>query len=120
MKEGVREPAKMIDPTNEIAAPEAPRRSFFRRPARCLRNRAGWHRPQNHGSRIRLWTYAVIALALFLGVFSWFRGHGSSPARAKTAKSGKGKKDGAPAVTPVVAVKATKGNIGVYVTGLGA
>jgi multidrug efflux system membrane fusion protein len=65
--------------------------------------------------RRRVWLYAAILAVLVLGaVLLWSRMH-QAPA-ATTAKGGKG----APTATPVVAVKATKGNIGVYVTGLGA
>ncbi|MGD1072049.1 MAG: efflux RND transporter periplasmic adaptor subunit [Bryobacteraceae bacterium] len=66
-------------------------------------------------SRRRVWIYAAILAVLILSaIFLWSRTH-QAPA-ASPAKGGKS----APAATPVVAVKATKGNIGVYVTGLGA
>src|ERR1700689_1990809 len=68
--------------------------------------------------RRRWWIYVAIVILLLLGVFFWSRMHsGSSTAQKAGTKSGKG---GAPAATPVVAVQAVKGNIGVYVTGLGA
>ncbi len=58
----------------------------------------------------------LILLALL--AFFLFRGNGSTAAsKGKSAKGGRG---GAPVATPVVAVQAVKGNIGVYVTGLGA
>jgi len=54
---------------------------------------------------------------LILLAFFWFRGRESTAAsKGKTGKGGKG----AAASTPVVATEAVKGNIGVYVTGLGA
>jgi len=59
---------------------------------------------------------ALVLLALL--AFFLFRGHGSTTASA--GKSGKGGKGSTAAATPVVAVQAVKGNIGVYVTGLGA
>ncbi len=68
--------------------------------------------------RRRGWLYAVILVLLALGGLYWYE-HGKSTAAA-TAKTGKGGRGGAPAATPVVAVQAQTGNIGVYVTGLGA
>lgn len=68
--------------------------------------------------RRRWWVYLAIVILLLLGVFFWSRMHSAPPTAQKTgAKGGKG---GAPAATPVVAVQAVKGNIGLYVTGLGA
>ena len=69
-------------------------------------------KPKSHRGR---WIYAAILTVLLLGaVLIWSRMHQASAAAA--VKGGKS----APIATPVVAVKATKGNIGVYVTGLGA
>jgi len=66
--------------------------------------------------RRRGWLYTAILALLVLGaIVLWSRMH-QAPAAATTAKGGRG----APSATPVVAVKATKGNIGVYITGLGA
>lgn len=62
--------------------------------------------------------YALALVLLALLAFFLFRGHGSTTAPA--GKSAKGGRGGGAAATPVVAVQATKGNIGVYVTGLGA
>ncbi len=67
--------------------------------------------------RRRGWLYAAILALLVLGaIVLWSRMHQAPAAAATTAKGGRG----APSATPVVAVKATKGNIGVYITGLGA
>ncbi len=66
-----------------------------------------------------MWIYIAVALILLIGSFLWFRGFTGRPTGQKTA-GGKGKKGGAPALTPVVSARAQKGNIGVYVTGLGA
>lgn len=66
----------------------------------------------------RWWVYVAIVILLLLGVFFWSRMHSASSAAQKAGT--KGGKGGAPAATPVVAVQAVKGNIGVYVTGLGA
>ena len=73
---------------------------------------------KNTSRRGRWWVYAAIIVLVILGVFLWSRMHSASATAQKTgAKGGKG---GGAAATPVVAVQAVKGNIGVYVTGLGA
>jgi multidrug efflux system membrane fusion protein len=60
----------------------------------------------------------VVVLAA--GAVLWFRS-GNAQAGSKTAKTASGKGGrGAGGPVPVVTVQATKGNIGVYVTGLGA
>ncbi len=74
--------------------------------------------PAKPTPRRRWWIYALALVILALLAFFLFRGHGSSTAPA--GKSAKGGRGGAGAATPVVAVQAVKGNIGVYVTGLGA
>src|SRR5580692_8297823 len=66
----------------------------------------------------RGWVYAVVIVLLALGAFFWYRQGHSSAATQKAG--GKGGKGGAAGAIPVVAVAATMGNIGVYVTGLGA
>jgi multidrug efflux system membrane fusion protein len=72
--------------------------------------------PDNKPRRKR-WPYAVLALVLLAALIFFIRGSSSTTTEAKGgAKGGKG----TPAVTPVVAATATHGNIGVYVTGLGA
>ncbi len=70
--------------------------------------------PKSHG---KFWLFAIVIAAL-LAFFLWSYGGKNSTAQAKADK-GKGKR-GALAITPVVAAQATTGNIGVYVTGLGA
>jgi multidrug efflux system membrane fusion protein len=60
-----------------------------------------------------------IVAVLALGLFLWFHGRGGSTS-AGTKAGAKAGKTGAPAATPVVAAQAQTGNIGVYVTGLGA
>jgi multidrug efflux system membrane fusion protein len=59
---------------------------------------------------------AILAVLALGALFFWSRGRNSA-AGAGTAKGGK---NSAPAATPVVAAQANTGNIGVYVTGLGA
>jgi multidrug efflux system membrane fusion protein len=112
------EPAVMIDPTNEIAAPEPPK-ALLSAPPATTPEEPRKQSPRDKPPRTGVWVYILIGLALLAGAFLWFRGHGA-PAAAKPSKSAKGKKGGATGVIPVVAVAATKGNIGVYVTGLGA
>ena len=89
----------------EIAAPEHPQK-LLAPPSKPARRRRRW-----------LWVLIVIALAL--AAFFWWNGRGKSTAAAKTAsaKTGRGAAAGA---VPVVATQAQKGNIGVYVSGLGA
>lgn len=64
------------------------------------------------------WVYALIIVLVLMGIFFWSRAHNSSTTAQKTGA--KGAKNAGAAATPVVAVEAVKGNIGVYVTGLGA
>ena len=70
-------------------------------------------------ARRRWWLYLLILAVVVLGIFFWSRGGGKSAA-ADTKSSAKGGRGAASAVTPVVAAQAETGNIGVYVTGLGA
>ncbi len=111
----------MIDPANEIAAPDTPK-ALLPPPAGTAPADAPPEPPINKPQlRSRRWIYAAIALALAIGAFFWFRGRAANPAAQKTAAdAGKAGKGRGPAVLPVVAVRAQKGNIGVYVTGLGA
>lgn len=105
----------MIDPSNEISAPDPPK-GLLPAPDTVKKEPPKQLPPPK--SRSKLWIWVLLALLLLIAGFIWFRHHTPAPAAQKTA-GGKGKK-GAAALTPVVAVQATKGNIGVYVTGLGA
>jgi multidrug efflux system membrane fusion protein len=67
----------------------------------------------------RVWLYVVMAAILAIGAFWWF-GLRNEKAPAGKKAAAKGGRGSAPAVTPVVATRAVAGNIGVYVTGLGA
>ena len=83
----------------QIAAPEHPQKLLTARKART------------HG---RAWLYAAIASALALGIlFYWWHGREAKAAAANLAAK-------PPPAIPVVAAQAQNGNIGVYVTGLGA
>jgi multidrug efflux system membrane fusion protein len=69
--------------------------------------------------RRRRWFLWLILVVLALAAFFWYRSDTSAPASQK--KSGKkGAKGTGSGAIPVVAVQAKTGNIGVYVTGLGA
>ena len=72
--------------------------------------------------RRKLWLYLAIAIVLVTGTVLWSRSRGDSGAAGqKTGKSAtKGGRGSTPAATPVVSTRAVAGNIGVYVTGLGA
>jgi len=89
----------------EIAAPEHPQR-LLPPPSKPAKPRRRW-----------LWWLIVIALAL--AAFFWWNAHRKSAAAAKTASAKKGR-GAAGGTVPVVAAQAQKGNIGVYVSGLGA
>jgi multidrug efflux system membrane fusion protein len=104
----------------EIAAPEHPQTLLAPppgTPAAEPPKPAPAAKPQN---RRRIWLYCAVLLVLALVAFWWYRSHEAATAAPKAGTAAKGGRGGAPAATPVVAVKATKGNIGVYVTGLGA
>jgi membrane fusion protein, multidrug efflux system len=74
--------------------------------------------PSGEKTRKRRWLYWLLAALALLAGFLWYRGGHKPPAAQKTAKSGG--RGGAGGAIPVVSTKATAGNIGVYVTGLGA
>jgi multidrug efflux system membrane fusion protein len=101
----------MNNRTPEIAAPEHPQV--------LLPPPGGAPPPDKPKPPRRRWLWIVILLLLALGGLLYFARESKPSAQKGGAASGKGKKGGA-AVTPVVVVEAVKGNIGVYVTGLGA
>ncbi len=105
----------MTEPMPEIEAPEHPQQ-LLAPPAESPANVAVVKKPP---SRRRRWVYAAIIVLLALGAFLWYRKDHSAAGAQKTA-NGKGGRGGAAAATPIVAVQAQTGNIGVYVTGLGA
>lgn len=104
----------MIDPSHEVAAPEHPQRLLPPAPEK----KSAAPPPQRPGRRW-LWILATLIL-LLLGYWAFGdRGNRASASKSE-AKDGRGGGRGANAPTPVVAAEAVKGNIGVYVTGLGA
>lgn len=110
----------MNNPPPEIAAPEQPQALLAPPPGSTPEPPKAPPEtpPAKPAPRRRWWVYALALVVLALLAFFLFRGPGTSTAPA--GKSGKGGRGGAGAATPVVAVQAVKGNIGVYVTGLGA
>ena len=103
----------MSQRTPEIEAPEHPQH-LLPPPASPAQGSASRKSRSRKGL---LW--AVVLILLALAGFYWWHERGKAGAATKTAsaKTGKGAAGGA---IPVVAVQAAKGNIGVYVTGLGA
>src|ERR1700722_8035196 len=104
----------MSEPMPEIEAPEHPQH-LLAPPGEAPNKVAIVQKPPK---RRRGWVYALILVLLALGGLWWYE-HGKSAAAGKAA-SAKGGRGGASTGTPVVAAQAQKGNIGVYVTGLGA
>ena len=76
--------------------------------------------PAKPRTRRKLWPYFLAALVLATAAYFWFRSDHKPPTSQAKTKSGKAGGRGPNGPTPVVVAKATKGNIGVYVTGLGA
>ena len=71
-----------------------------------------------HASR-RRWVWVLIVVLLGVGYY-FLRPKGSAPKSAAGRSQASGTGARGPAVIPVVAVKVRKGDIGVYLTGLGA
>jgi len=71
------------------------------------------------GSGWRWFWLLVLVLVCAGGWYTWSKG-GLTPAAAGSAPPGKAGKKGGGGAVPVVAVKAHKGNIGVYIDGLGS
>jgi multidrug efflux system membrane fusion protein len=70
--------------------------------------------------RRRPWIWILLLALLGAGVYYYWSKRTSQPVGSATGKSGGQRGQGANATAPVDAAKAIKGNIGVYVTGLGA
>jgi len=109
----------MSHPTPEAAGsdPSSPTRPDL--PGAASPQAPGGAPPRKPKAARKWWLWIVLILVLAsLGVF-WSRTHSAVIGSQKEAAPKQGKAAGSPA-TPVVAAKAVKGNIGVYVTGLGA
>jgi membrane fusion protein, multidrug efflux system len=114
----------MSQTTSEIAAPDPPKALLapppgsIPEPPKESQPHPAASEPSAPQRRTWLWLIALVLIAL-LAWFLW-----PKSGAATTGKKGAdaaGKKGGrGPANTPVVAIHAKQGNIGVYVTGLGA
>jgi membrane fusion protein, multidrug efflux system len=104
----------MTEPMPEIEAPEHPQQ-LLAPPGETPTKVTVVEKPVSHRRR---WVYAAILLILALAGLFWWYEHAKSAAAAKAASAKA--KSAAAAGIPVVAAQAVTGNIGVYVTGLGA
>src|ERR1700744_5227420 len=100
---------KTSQPMPEIEAPEHPQ-NLLEPPADTPSKVV--HVPKPTG-RHRRWPYVLILIILVLAGLYWWRG-GSKPAATGKAGSAKSGRNAANGPTPVVAVQAQTGNIGVY------
>jgi multidrug efflux system membrane fusion protein len=77
--------------------------------------------PSSGKPKRHVWLWVVILALLGLGVYSYYRTHaGGAKAVGDTAQTQGGRAGRGMGAVPVVAAAASKGNIGVYNTGLGA
>ncbi|HME01329.1 MAG TPA: efflux RND transporter periplasmic adaptor subunit [Terriglobia bacterium] len=77
--------------------------------------------PASAAPKSRWWLWLLIVVLLGLGVYYFYFRSKSGSSQVGAATSGAaGAKARGPMTTPVVAAKARKGDIGVYITGLGA
>src|SRR5580658_6140283 len=104
----------MSEPMPEIEAPEHPQH-LLAPPGEAPTNVTVVAKP---AARRRGWVYAAVLVILALAGLFWWYEHAKSAAAAKAASAKA--KSAAAAGIPVVAAQAVTGNIGVYVTGLGA
>src|SRR5471030_1366095 len=113
----------MSQTTSEIAAPEPPKALLAPPPGSIPeppKESQPHPTPEPSAPQRRTWLW-LIALVL-IALLAWFVWPKSGAATTgKKGADAAGKKGGrGPANTPVVAIHAKQGNIGVYVTGLGA
>lgn len=73
---------------------------------------------ENRKNSRRGWLWLAVLVLVAIGVYSYARKH-NGPAPATTSGQSVGGRGRGGMVTPVVAAKAQKGDIGVYLTGLG-
>src|SRR5208282_5528408 len=77
--------------------------------------------PPSAAPKSRWWLWLIVLVLLGLGVYYfYFRPKGGSSNASAATSGAAGAKARGPMTTPVVAAKARKGDIGVYITGLGA
>jgi multidrug efflux system membrane fusion protein len=111
----------VVNAMPELSTPENPQKLLAPPPGSIPEPpKTESHPPPPHPhSRRKIWVYALL---LLLGLGTFFLLHNHNAAKAASAKTAgaKGGRGGTAGVTPVVAVEAKTGNIGVYVTGLGA
>lgn len=77
-------------------------------------------RPQAPPPRRRLWPWLLLLAVLGAGYYYWVKKPAPPASNKAGGKAGGQRGQGAGGAAPVDAAKAFKGNIGVYVTGLGA
>src|ERR1700689_5458002 len=104
----------MTEPMPEIEAPEHPQQ-LLAPPGESPTKVTVVEKRSSHRRR---WVYAAILVILALAGLFWWYEHAKSATAAKAASAKA--KSAAAAGIPVVAAQAQTGNIGVYVTGLGA
>jgi multidrug efflux system membrane fusion protein len=110
---------RMSQTTPELEAPEHPQQLLASPPETPKTQPPEKDTSGEKSSPRRRWLYWTLLLVLALAGFFWYRkDHAAAP--AQKAGTGKGGRGGAGAATPVIAAQAQTGNIGVYVTGLGA
>ncbi len=88
-----------------VARPASPSALEARPPAKAKKKRSGW-----------VWLIVLLAVGV-AAYYLWPRGSGAANGTGQAAP-GSGKKGGKGGIPPVVSIHATRGNIGVYVTGL--
>lgn len=106
----------MSHPIPEIAAPEHEQVLLAPPPGSTPPRPAS---PPKLKPRRKTWLYLAVLAIAAVAAFLWYRSdHNQTAAQAKAGSAKGGRGPTGP--TPVVAIKTTTGNIGVYVTGLGA
>ena len=109
----------MSPPLPEIAAPEH-EQVLLAPPPGSTPPKPSPPPPVKPKTRRKVWPYLLAALILAALAYFWYRSDHKQPTSQTKTKSGKAGGRGAGGPTPVVVAKAMTGNIGVYVTGLGA
>ncbi|HEV2380079.1 MAG TPA: efflux RND transporter periplasmic adaptor subunit [Terriglobia bacterium] len=79
-----------------------------------------WRNPNGRPSRRRGWLWLLTLALAAVAAYHFWPKSGAQPAASATASGAVGGRRGAGGIPPVVAVKATKGDIGVYIVDPGA